>query len=195
MAEKDLFMPGCFTYVTVGDIRHHILGNDFEDRHLGRLPIDTIMAKIIWTTEACDLLHRFTPLEDEDIFRHNQQQKGKRKTKVCHDSQSHYGENVGDDDVFISSPKSGSPKPSSSNNYLDTISDISDNDRFADVEDNNDESEPAGSPTEKVEDIPTCSGLRPGEIMIPAGYEDSGEETDIYCIASESDCELDNDIL
>ena len=51
-----------------------ILGNDFKDHRLGRLPVDTIMAKLIWLREACDFHHRFTPLDNEDIFT--------RKTKM-----------------------------------------------------------------------------------------------------------------
>ena len=38
--------PRCFTYVTVGDLRRHLLGNQFEDRHLGRLVMNKIIAKI-----------------------------------------------------------------------------------------------------------------------------------------------------
>ena len=200
MAEKGLFTPRCFTYVTAGDIRRHILGNDFEDRHLGRLPVDTEMAKLIWSREACDLLHQFTPVEDEAIFASQNKKKNRRlgKTKKCDNSQYHYGDDVGDNDVFTSESPTKSSTSKLDNNYLSTISDITDDeDRYADADDTTIESEPAGSAMEKVkvEDIPTCSGLRPGEIMIPAGYEDSGEETGIYCIDSESDCELNNDIL
>ena len=96
-------------------------GNDFEDHHL---PAETIMAKLIWLREACDFLHRFTPLEDEDIFARQNEKKNRRlgKTKECDNSQYHYGDSVGDDEFFISeSPKS--PTKSSTtkldNNYLD----------------------------------------------------------------------------
>ena len=203
MAEKDLFTQGCFTYVTVGDIRRHILGNDFEDHHLGRLLVDAIMAKLIWSREACDFLHLFMPLEHEDIFARQNEKKNQRlgKTKECNNSQYHYGDSVRDDDVFKSESPKSPTKPLTTkidNNYLDTISDISDEeDRYTDADDTTAESELPGSAKQKVkvEDIPTCLGLWPGEIMIPTGYKDSGEETDIYCVDSKSDCQPNTSIL
>ena len=55
--------PDSFTYITVEDLRR----NDFEDRHLGRFATDKIIVKIIWSREACDLLHQYTPEEGEDL--------------------------------------------------------------------------------------------------------------------------------
>ena len=63
----DNFKAGCFTYVTVRDLRRHILDTDFEQRHLGRLSVDRILAKIIWDRDACDVLHNFQSDDDDDI--------------------------------------------------------------------------------------------------------------------------------
>ena len=61
------FKDGCFTYVTVRDLCRHILDTDFEQRHLGRLALDRVLAKIIWDRDACDVLHHFQSDDDDDI--------------------------------------------------------------------------------------------------------------------------------
>lgn len=37
-----------------------------DDCHLGRLPADMVMAKIIWNSEACDYLHSYSPDDMSD---------------------------------------------------------------------------------------------------------------------------------
>ena len=61
------FKDECFTYVTVRDLFRHILDTDFEQRHLGRLAMDRVLAKIIWDRDACDFLHHFHSDDDDDI--------------------------------------------------------------------------------------------------------------------------------
>lgn len=62
MAEE--FQNGCFAYITVGDLSR-MLGTVCNGRHLGSIEADRIMAKIIWSREACEMLHVYSPDKGE----------------------------------------------------------------------------------------------------------------------------------
>ena len=55
----DNFKAGCFTYITVKGHPSPHIDMDFKGRHLGRLAMDRVLAKIIWDRDACDFIHHF----------------------------------------------------------------------------------------------------------------------------------------
>lgn len=52
------FKAGCFTYVTLGDVKQLLFREGHDLRHPGMPELDTVIAKIIWTEEACRALHK-----------------------------------------------------------------------------------------------------------------------------------------
>ena len=58
MAEvKSAFKPSCWRYVTLGDLIDEMTPEQRQARSLPDQPRDTIMAKIIWSAEACRMMH------------------------------------------------------------------------------------------------------------------------------------------
>ena len=168
------FNPGCFAYVTVGDLRRHIMGNDFEDRHRGRLALDRVLAKIIWSREAYDFLHSFTPNEENDIVLINL-----GNNEFVDLSEYLSGVDYTSDEVFETSNTGASN--TSTGNGTENISEPENNDTG--------DGEPTiGAPkTSRWPRVnqPPNTGLKENEIMIPAGSEqlsseDSGDETEEY---------------
>ena len=62
------FQAGCWPYVTARDLIENLPVELRCDHHLGRLPTDMGLAKIIWTTEACEYLHAYNPDDDFSIY-------------------------------------------------------------------------------------------------------------------------------
>ena len=59
MAEvKSAFKPSCWRYVTLGDLIDEMTPEQRQVRSWPDQPRDTIMAKIIWSAEACRMMHR-----------------------------------------------------------------------------------------------------------------------------------------
>ena len=58
MAEvKSAFKPSCWRYVTLGELIEEMTPEQRQARSSPDQPRDTIMAKIIWSAEACRMMH------------------------------------------------------------------------------------------------------------------------------------------
>lgn len=58
MAES--FVPGCYADYTLQDVIER-LPSEERTKHVGLIPMDAVVAKIIWSREACSKFHQFSP--------------------------------------------------------------------------------------------------------------------------------------
>ena len=189
MAESNSFTRGCWRYVTARDLIENLPLELLCDHHLDRLPTGLIMAKMMWTQEACEYLHdrgssvtSIADEEDQDTVLINLDDDFIRPHQFYAEADV---QDEPDSTQAESNPGLGNNNPAEGSGPLDTW-----HRPELPISTQGQSGPGSGDPAEgpgpletdhvwpRVEQ-PERTGILPGEIPIPAGMEDDDDDDDM----------------